>query len=741
MKNLLILAILFCSAPAWAAIAYRATSGTLCNQTTASAGVACTLTGSTSAGSVVVVGLSWKTTTSSINKIVGSASASYAFTYAQGCNGSGTCSAIAICIDCAAITTVTPTFTGTTLYTLSVAEYTGVSWVGFTSPVATATSTAPAVTMTTGDANDWIVVELSALATGGIPTSNTGNLRQANRTGTTSGNVAGALCDNTVASAGSVTCQVTITSVAWDAIGVELRTTAPKTYIWPDCDSTHPCIVHEKDTNTLAIAGDPLVSPLKVTVPPTGAGNVINLSITFPDPSGTPAITLTTPTDDKSNTWVAGASTDDTSNHTITKNYHVCAPTTGTSVININWTGTMSSSPVGGFRYDEMSGLSSTCYDTGSGANGVQGAIRPGSFTTTVNGDMILTAAVNASTSTENSSDAGMIMPDDVDTMTAANVFQQFMYMEFVQGTHGATNPTVSANAQDPNNIGGLYFNIVSDAFFASSGAGTQPSSIQVVLDQAYYGTNATGTVVWNPLPSEGNALVVASSNPITGFSMSGFGSNIGETYTAISHVSATTDPQIYSTCLGAAATQRDRIVSFPIATNEVHMEFYTIAGAKTSSGTGCVGATINNQTGTQAAVNNSNVVGDPVFTPTINSGAKSVVISTSDVGEGPPQAMCISGGVTPPSCTGQSAGVIFNSIWGSGMTDTSGFSTGDPYVFYYTNSTSSKSLDYLMANAVSSPGGGTALDGAAIEIEGVAAAAGKCAACDMSFLGKDARQ
>ncbi len=731
---LILFLTLTCASSASASIAYVSASGTLCNQTTASAGVACTLAGSTTAGNDVVVGLSWKTTTRSINNIVGSASKSYSFVYAQGCNGSGTCSAIAICVKCAALTTVTPTFTGTTLYTLSVAEYSGVAWVGFTSPLATGTSTAPAVTMTTGDANDWIVTEFSALATGGIPTSNTGNLRQANRTGTTSSNVAGALCDNTVASAGSVKCQVTITSVAWDGIGVELRTTAPKTYIWPDCDSTHPCIVHEKDTVSFGPAGDALTTPLYITVPPVSAGNVINMTISMPDSSGTPALTLTTPTDDKSNTWAAGATVDDTSNHIITSSYHVCNPATGTSKISMNWTGgAYSGTVITQIRYDEMSGLASsgptTCSDGGHAASGLQGALQPGSFTTTVNGDEILTTAVGTSTSIQNSAWAGMMQPDDVDTIVFENTFQQYAMMAFVQGTAGATNPTLSANAQDPNNTGGLTFNIISDAFKPSSGTGTQPSIIQVVLDAVWFST--TGSLAWNPLPSEGNAIVFSTSNPITGYPLTGLNSNLGETYTAIANSSATTDPQIYSTCLGSAAVQRDRVWNFPSPTTSTHIELYTIAGAKTSGGsTGCVGATANNKTQTQGATTNTNVVGDPVFTPTINSGAYSVVISTSYVGTGPPSGLCISGGVTPPSCTGQSAGVVFNSLWAAGMSDTSGYSAGDPYVLYYTNSTSSKSLDYLMANGI----GGTVLDGAAIEIEGQSGAAP--VKCFMALLG-----
>jgi hypothetical protein len=54
-------------------------------------------------------------------------------------------------------------------------------------------------------------------------------------------------------------------------------------------------------------------------------------------------------------------------------------------------------------------------------------------------------------------------------------------------------------------------------------------------------------------------------------------------------------------------------------------------------------------------------------------------------------------------------------------MTDGSGWYTGDPYVFFYTNSTSPRSIDYQMANGMSATG----FDGAAIEILGAGADSG----------------
>ena len=57
----------------------------------------------------------------------------------------------------------------------------------------------------------------------------------------------------------------------------------------------------------------------------------------------------------------------------------------------------------------------------------------------------------------------------------------------------------------------------------------------------------------------------------------------------------------------------------------------------------------------------------------------------------------------------------VFASIWAKGMSDGSHWDNGDPYGYWYTNSTSKFSVDYLMQNDT----GGSAYDGAAIEILG----------------------
>ena len=137
-------------------------------------------------------------------------------------------------------------------------------------------------------------------------------------------------------------------------------------------------------------------------------------------------------------------------------------------------------------------------------------------------------------------------------------------------------------------------------------------------------------------------------------------------------------------------------------------MIVYDIAGAKTTGGaTGCLGATVDSQTGNQPSTANASILNSPVITP---DASNSLVIAVNMLGIGPP-----SGTLTP--------GVIFASIWATGMTDATNADSGDCYGYIYTTSTSPISFSWQMANANGLPNGGSAYDGTAMEILAGAAA------------------
>ena len=201
---------------------------------------------------------------------------------------------------------------------------------------------------------------------------------------------------------------------------------------------------------------------------------------------------------------------------------------------------------------------------------------------------MIFTFGICASESTESGNQAGVVMPDDTSAKIAENDFDQFMSMVRVQASAGAINPTMYANAQDVNNTGGMYWNIVAQAFKASSGAGTQPSGIQVVTDMHFLNWE-----YWDGIRFHRTAMPSCSPLPIlVGIrtAMTNLMDNYGASYTRTPYTDATFDPQQYSTCLGSNVTARDRIFSFTPG-NETHIEIYTIAGAKNSCGNQAVSA------------------------------------------------------------------------------------------------------------------------------------------------------
>jgi hypothetical protein len=758
-KWLLLITLLLCSAPAWASIAYVSASATICSVSTASTGAACSLTGSTTAGNVVIVGLSWRTIASAIVKVVGSSSGSFFVAYAQapyasgGCNNTaGTCSAILVCWDCAAQTSVTPLFSASTKYNVTVSEWSGVSCMGITGTNA-ATSATPTIGVTTGDANDYVVA-VFADAGSATPTISVGTLVKAGNTSTSG--VAAAMTYNTAASPGTVTNTISITSAAYTVSAVELRTTSAKTYIWPDCDSTHPCLIHHKSTQYIT-SSDTLTTPFYLHVNPSLASNLLKMKITHPS-----SITISSVADNNSGSWPSGESVTDATDGTMIDVRYICGAAAGTSAIGITMSGTIGTSTIFGLEYDEVSGIAtSSCERTHSGQlSATRGSLQPGNMTVTV-GDLIDTFYIDATGGQQNGYPSGWFMPDDTSALIWDDMFNNA----------ASTQKLASSTTENPKIYGNSYATtlndqntfIIGEAFKASSRAGTQPSSgtSWVVRDVMYRNDNVIST--YKPItafPTNGNAFVAVSSVYQTNGSIQALKDNEGSTFESNNGGSynSSADPQQLYVCLGSGGgVVRDRALSWTMTgTTQSPLEMYDIAGAKQSTGTGCAGTLAPHSSGTVASgtctgsltnqcaniVSNSSQFGTAfTFTPTLNGSAASVVIMTGAMTQGPPIAACNSGGQSPPSCnndmgltaatTGNilgaataTSGFIFSSIWAAGMHDASHYSNGDEYGYWYTSSTSALSMDFWLGNSFDSSGtGNTSVNFVGVEIEGQPAA------------------
>lgn len=696
VKHLFLLAAFSLAAlSAHATVSWVSASHAVCSQPSASTSAqTCTLPAATTAGNDIVVGVAWQNTGSTIAHVYGSGSTAYFPLYGAICNSGSECVATLVCHKCAAQTAVTTTMSAGTAFVTTVEEYSGVQALGITG-ANTGSSATPGLTMNTGDAGDWTVCATSSLGSAGVPSPGTGTLRDASRTGTTADDVAGAMVDNTAASAGSVGCTATTAASPWAATGIELRSAAPRTYIWPDCDTSHPCVVYHVDTVGAGTAENETPNGFRLTTVPSSPGNLLTLAVTH---VSTKTVTVS---DNNGGSWQSAVSTTNAADQIESQLFYLCGAAAGTNVITLQLSQAAAPGEVLQFSYNEVSGIAaSSCLDGAASANGLTGNLQAGSITTTTSGDLIYNFGEQSWNYPEADPPIGWVMPDDHSALLMESAWDKFASQVSVQTAQGADNPTLYANGD----LNARNWNSVAAAFKPAAGAGTQPSGIHVTRVLHYYNPPLPLTPSWLPFPSSGNALVITSAYPSAGYEgdMTDVADNQGDPWTRTPFTIANDDPQIYYTCLGAQASSRDLTIDWLPDTGTTHMIVYDIAGAKTSGGaSGCVGATVNSVTGNQPSTANASILNAPVITP---DAVGSAVLTVNQLGIGPP-----SGTLTPD--------VVFTSIWANGMTDATNWDSGDCYGYTYTTSTSPISFNWSMANANGLPNGGSNYDGAAIEI------------------------
>src|SRR5207244_2842147 len=169
-------------------------------------------------------------------------------------------------------TTVTVTLAAGSEVVCAVAQYSGVGALGLTN-TNSGTGTAPIVSVTTQDNNNWVVAGFAHEGATGTLSAQTGTLRQVKVTSGSS--VKGALTDNTSATPASVTNAVTATQTGtnWAAAALELRTKSTDTIIF-----SRNATVHSVDFNGATFSANwtttPTGGPTVSTPVDDGAGNI-----------------------------------------------------------------------------------------------------------------------------------------------------------------------------------------------------------------------------------------------------------------------------------------------------------------------------------------------------------------------------------------------------------------------------------------------------------------------------------
>lgn len=508
MRRLLILMVLACPAalaqPAWVQSdgSFAQTSSTATSQTD-------TLAHTSAAGNDLVAFLSLQSVAANVIYVCGgtgctqTSHASFFYPY-TGQPGDGTSSQIWICHKCAATSAITVSVSAGTVWTTQIEEYSGVAAIGQVVS-AIGSSIAIAASLSIQEANNIVVMSTSSLANHGIPASSIGNLRDANRSGTTSSFNSGSACDNTSATAGaSVTCQVGIVSGVWTAVAVELRGgVAAMTYHVASAGQENPGGNESVTVNNISTV---------MTADPVLSGNTVVCMATWPYAAGQTetAVTASTMGGAAVDTFTKDKEVDDTSGQSVAL-FHAAA-TAGTQYVK--WTfgtalaaGANFTASCTQFRaIAAASPVDATCGVAASGPEDID----CGGLTTTV-ADIVFTAAVLDGVNSYGQGylycaggyDFSVLIPNN--TVGYCTEYQ-------TDNTPGSADPRLYVGVAPNANIGpGAHFNVIGVAYKVSSGQGTAPSGIYIARQ---WTLNTLGPgIYYANLAAQGNVETVAIAN------------------------------------------------------------------------------------------------------------------------------------------------------------------------------------------------------------------------------------
>jgi hypothetical protein len=668
MKRAIFIVVVLCASAAHGAIAYVSASHTVCLQATASAGVACTLTAATTAGNTVVVSQSLKTPTRTLTNLVGSNASAYFMQVTPVTpNAASNGIVISVCFNCPALTTVTPTLNGTSVYALSVEEYSGAAALGAWAS-ATGTSTTPSISITTTDSNNWIVAATSNLGSTGIPTAVTGNLRDANRTGATATDAAIGACDNTIASPGSVTCSDTITSGAWAAAAIELRSVSTAIA----CSSPCPGLVQYAQWGS-ADGGTPESSQFIAYLPQaTLANNLLWCLTGFDNSDGVHASAFSSFSIDGT-AFTAGPTSNDGTR--VLGFYYIKGIAAGKRKLDFELTATTFNVQV---ACGEMYNVDTAAAPDGTAtsASGIATQlVQPGSITTTANNDLIIVAGLNDTTLSAAQYVASYAPATAAGTgsssLTMLGDTRRFGPFAFFinQATAGAINPAMYIDQATRDTWG------IAAIAFKAAAAGTAPSGMYIAREIVEIPSTTTYRI---DSPCSGNLFVATGSTTPTQAKINSITDASNNTYTWLG--TNTAQPQILyvgnATCNNSNYRQATVTMSGVGVVDPIH--FYDIVGANaspldTSATTSTTGATAtsglvnsgsHNQgvppdSGTKAAsstvcTNSATFNTEMNFTPSTSSG---IAIVVENNGEG-------------PECGASNTNNMFDSAWFAGEDD-----------------------------------------------------------------------
>jgi hypothetical protein len=319
-------------------------------------------------------------------------------------------------------------------------------------------------------------------------------------------------------------------------------------------------------------------------------------------------------------------------------------------------------------------------------ANNTAPNIQPGSFNTTVDGDLIYNIIFDESNGTIGVPNAwnGVTFGSGF-TGLFAEVFYGAAAQSQVQGTHGAINPGITVSQTTHDSFASLAIAIKAGTGGAAPGAG-----ISIVRSQMVYIVSFSGATAV-PFPTSGNLLVVCNEAGSLGSNLSSVtdGTN---TYTQIASTpsgfpelfradNATTGNSLVVTLTTNTGSGNDLIGMYDV-TGAASSPLDTAATAANSSTLTAAGSGATTNSGTNVA--NASLTDAPSIVPSTSNG---LVIAAFNIGTGP------SSGSTTQTYDYVAA------TWNTGGGDNNGFGNGDGVAHFFNSTASTVNFQYTMTN------------------------------------------
>jgi hypothetical protein len=211
-----------------------------------------------------------------------------------------------------------------------------------------------------------------------------------------------------------------------------------RTFIWPDCDVNHPCVVHHIDTVADRTAAGESLQDFQFPVEPRSPGNLLVFNVLH---RSSKAITVT---DNNNGQWLTAASTANAADGEQSDLLYLCGAGTGTNLLTIHLSQPAVHDEPLHFTYDEVSGIApAACLDGVAAANGLTGTVTPGVITTTVPGDMLFDYGDETYSYPEYDNPIGRISTDSSSAPLMENLVDKFASEVSVHAASGPFTPTV----------------------------------------------------------------------------------------------------------------------------------------------------------------------------------------------------------------------------------------------------------------------------------------------------------